>query len=191
MPTATTAANSAAVTSSPPSSFADVSVVRPPSLFSFVSSLANELALESFTRHLLPITRLHGSWRHMLVQGWEKVVFVHLTNEFYLLYYLFSEIGDLGLMTIWRKCVFFFFLMYELVLWKMERSIFVIWFYIYYWVNSNCIKQAKEKQFFFYFLSHRTLNSIKYDFFFLWKIEHQDKICYQWYVCNTFQFLMK
>lgn len=66
--------------------FAHVSVVQPPSLFSSVSSFANDLALESFTRHLLPITRLRGSWRHMLVRGWEKVVFVVLTNEYLLCY---------------------------------------------------------------------------------------------------------
>lgn len=158
MPTATTAANSAAVTSSPPSlpsppsSFADVSVVRPPSLFSFVSSLANDLALESFTRHLLPITRLHGSWRHMLVQGWEKVVFVHLTNEFYLLYYLFSEIGDLGLMKIWRKCFFFFFFNVWIGFVKNGKEYFcnLILCILNYRVNSNCIKQGKEKTFSFF-----------------------------------------
>lgn len=53
--------------------------VQPPSLF---CSFANDLALlESFTRHLLLITRLPGSWRHVLVQGWGKSRFSRFDSE--------------------------------------------------------------------------------------------------------------
>lgn len=131
MPTATTAANSAAVTSFPPSLFPLLPTsVQPPSLF---SSFANDPALlESFTRHLLLITRLPGSWRHVLVQGWGKKSFfsIRFRRIFVVVLFMYRRFKiDKNLVQIFSLCMNWCIFVKKKK--KMERSVFVIRLYVY------------------------------------------------------------